>query len=355
MTTEMETMTTESVKVVVRLRPMSSSESSNGCNIVATADEKLGAIEITNPATLEKKRFTFDAVFPATCPQRHIYDVCAAPIVQSVLEGYNGTVLAYGQTSSGKTWTMEGKDEPSELRGVMPRAFQHIFDHVALETANDKYLIRASYYEIYNENIRDLLSLSDTRSSQKKLELKESPDTGIYVKDLTSKVVKSVQEIHAVLHSGHKNRSVGETLMNTESSRSHAIFTVVVECCSVDDSGAENIRVGKLNLVDLAGSERQAKTGATGERLREATKINLSLSALGNVISSLVDGKSQHIPYRDSKLTRILQNSLGGNTRTVMCANAGPADYNFDETLSTLRYANRAKNIKVRIGYPSLY
>ena len=135
--------------------------------------------------------------------------------------------------------------------------------------------------------------------------------------------------------------------MNAGSSRSHAIFSIVVECCSTDGKD-EHIRVGKLNLVDLAGSERQSKTGATGERLKEATKINLSLSALGNVISALVDGKSNHIPYRDSKLTRILQDSLGGNTKTVMCANAGPADYNYDESLSTLRYANRAKNIQNR-------
>ena len=138
---------------------------------------------------------------------------------------------------------------------------------------------------------------------------------------------------------------VAATKMNAGSSRSHAVFTIVVECCSTTETG-EQIRVGKLNLVDLAGSERQSKTGATGDRLKEAAKINLSLSALGNVISALVDGKSKHIPYRDSKLTRILQDSLGGGTKTVMCANAGPAGYNYDETLSTLRYACRAKNIK---------
>ena len=150
------------------------------------------------------------------------------------------------------------------------------------------------------------------------------------------------------MQAGKKNRSVGATAMNAGSSRSHAIFTIIVECC--DSTGTvrtgEHITVGKLNLVDLAGSERQSKTQATGDRLKEATKINLSLSALGNVISALVDGKSQHIPYRDSKLTRLLQDSLGGNTKTVMCANCGPAGYNYDETVSTLRYANRAKNIK---------
>lgn len=236
---------------------------------------------------------------------------------------------------------MEGVNEPSELRGIIPNTFEHIFDYIALNGSKDKYLVRASYFEIYNEEIRDLLSSKPHVS----LELKESPDTGVYVKDLTSTAVKSVEEIDKVLQKGKKNRMVGSTLMNAGSSRSHSVFTIVIECCSSDEQG-EHIRVGKLNLVDLAGSERQSKTGATGERLKEATKINLSLSALGNVISALVDGKSQHIPYRDSKLTRILQDSLGGNTKTVMCANAGPADYNYDESLSTLRYANRAKNIK---------
>lgn len=147
------------------------------------------------------------------------------------------------------------------------------------------------------------------------------------------------------MQTGKTNRTVGATNMNATSSRSHSIFTIVIECMDAG-GGGDHIRVGKLNLVDLAGSERQSKTGATGERLNEAKKINFSLTALGNVINALVDGKSSHIPYRDSKLTRLLQNSLGGNAKTVMCANCGPADYNYDETLSTLRYANRAKNIK---------
>ncbi|GMH64629.1 hypothetical protein TL16_g04008 [Triparma laevis f. inornata] len=310
---------------------------------VCQVHEDRGLIEVRNPkndASEPPKNFTFDAVFSSKSTQRSIYDTCAAPIVKSALEGYNGTIFAYGQTGAGKTHTMEGYPDPPEMRGIIPNAFQHIFDHVALGE-NEKYLVRASYFEIYNEQIRDLLS-KDPKNS---LELKESVDTGVYVKDLTSFVVKSTSEIDHVMQAGKKNRSVGETLMNQASSRSHSVFTIVIECCSSDDRG-EHIRVGKLNLVDLAGSERQGKTGATGERLKEATKINLSLSALGNVISALIDGKSQHIPYRDSKLTRILQDSLGGNTKTLMCANAGPAGYNYDETISTLRYANRAKNIK---------
>lgn len=245
---------------------------------------------------------------------------------------------------------MEGKPHPPENRGLLPNAFQHIYDHVTLASTNqkEKYLIRASYFEIYNEEIRDLLVSSPQKKNtcSQNLELKESPDLGVYIKDLSSTVVKSVSEIDALLQAGKRNRSVAMTNMNAESSRSHSVFTVVIECSYVDDRGEEHIRVGKLNLVDLAGSERQGKTLATGDRLKEAANINLSLSALGNVISALVDGKSQHIPYRDSKLTRILQDSLGGNTKTVMCANVGPADYNYSESLSTLRYANRAKNIK---------
>lgn len=308
------------------------------------ADEEKGRIEIRNPSPeggveSSSKTFSFDAVFSDKSSPRHIYDVCAAPVVQSVLEGYNGTIFAYGQTGAGKTHTMEGVNDPPDSRGIIPNSFQHIFDFITLDGSNDKYLVWASYFEIYNEEIRDLLS----PKSRSGLELKESAESGVYVKDLTSVVVKSVEEIDNIFQRGKKNRSVGATLMNAGSSRSHSVFSIVVECCSNNGQG-EHIRVGKLNLVDLAGSERQSKTGATGDRLKEATKINLSLSALGNVISALVDGKAQHIPYRDSKLTRILQDSLGGNTKTVMVANAGPTDY--EESLSTLRYASRTKKIK---------
>ena len=202
-------------------------------------------------------------------------------------------------------------------------------------------MVRASYLEIYNEELRDLLK----KDVKNRLELKEDPDTGVYVKDLSSFVVKSVKEIDQVFIAGTKNRTVGATLMNADSSRSHSIFSIVIEQSGIV-GGETHMAMGKLNLVDLAGSERQAKTGAAGTRLKEATKINLSLSALGNVIKALVDPKKGHVPYRDSKLTRLLQDSLGGNAKTVMIANMGPADYNYDETLNTLRYANRAKSIK---------
>ncbi|KAH9366304.1 hypothetical protein HPB48_001995 [Haemaphysalis longicornis] len=213
----------------------------------------------------------------------------------------------------------------------------------AIAAANSsKYLVHASYMEIYNEDVRDLLA-GDPR---KKLDLKEHPDKGVYVPGLSLEPVHDVASCESVMERGWRNRSVGATLMNADSSRSHSIFTIHVE--QMELTGKKSIRSGKLNLVDLAGSERQTKTGASGERLREATKINLSLSALGNVISALVDGRSKHIPYRDSKLTRLLQDSLGGNTRTLMLACISPADDNYDETLSTLRYASRAKNIQNR-------
>ncbi|KAK6013440.1 kinesin motor domain protein, partial [Ostertagia ostertagi] len=292
----------EAVRVIVRCRPLSEVEISQGHQSIVSMYPERGLVELRNPKDLQEpsKDFTFDA----------IYNERAKPSI------------------------------PDE-RGVIFNCFEHIFQHIA-RSRNQKYLVRASYLEIYQEDLRDLLSKDD----RVKLELKEKPDVGVYVKDLTTFLTKSVEEIERVMAVGNANRSVGRTNMNEHSSRSHAIFIVTVECCETDPDGENHIRVGRLNLVDLAGSERQAKTGAIGERFKEATKINLSLSALGNVISALVDGKSTHIPYRDSKLTRLLQDSLGGNSKTVMVACIGPASYNYEETLGTLRYANRAKNIK---------
>ncbi|XP_069740063.1 kinesin-like protein KIF3B isoform X2 [Narcine bancroftii] len=334
----------ESVKVVVRCRPMDEKEVSGGYERIVRIDVKLGQILVKNPKGSPSelpKTFTFDAVYDHNSKQVELYDETFRPLVESVLLGFNGTIFAYGQTGTGKTYTMEGIRSDPEKRGVIPNSFEHIFTHIS-RSQNQQYLVRASYLEIYQEEIKDLLAKDQT----KRLELKERPDTGVYVKDLSSFVTKNVKEIEHVMNVGNQNRSVGATNMNEHSSRSHAIFVITVECSEVGLDGENHIRVGKLNLVDLAGSERQAKTGAQGDRLKEATKINLSLSALGNVISALVDGKSTHIPYRDSKLTRLLQDSLGGNAKTVMVANIGPASYNCEETLTTLRYANRAKNIK---------
>lgn len=238
----------------------------------------------------------------------------------------------------------------SAQRGIISRSFEHIFEAIGV-AEDSRFLALVSYLEIYNENIRDLLS-----NNRGNLPLKETSEGGIVVQNLSQHPVHNVEDCERLLELGNNSRAVGGTNMNATSSRSHSIFSICVEQVAKEavDTQADDlallqfspgIKRGKLNLVDLAGSERQGKTGATGDRLKEATKINLSLSALGNVISALVDGKMKHIPYRDSKLTRLLQDSLGGNTKTLMIACISPAESNYDETLSTLRYANRAKNI----------
>ncbi|CAH2100547.1 unnamed protein product [Euphydryas editha] len=271
-----------------------------------------------------------------------IYLQTANPIVEQVLKGYNGTIFAYGQTGTGKTYTMAGSNSAPELRGIIPNSFAHIFSHIAMAKDDEKFLVCVTYLEIYNEEVRDLLGNNPHQS----LEVKERPDIGVFVKDLTGYVVHNADELEKIMAVGNKNRHIGATAMNIESSRSHAIFSITVENSKRGADGKMHVKMGKLHLVDLAGSERQSKTQATGTRLKEATKINQSLSVLGNVISALVDGKSTHIPYRNSKLTRLLQDSLGGNSKTVMIATIGPADSNYVETISTLRYANRAKNIE---------
>ncbi|KAM8788768.1 kinesin-like protein KIF17 [Rhynchonycteris naso] len=336
-------MASESVKVVIRCRPMNQREQELNCQPVVTVDSARGQCFIQNPGATDEppKQFTFDGAYYMDHFTEQIYNEIAYPLVEGVTEGYNGTIFAYGQTGSGKSFTMQGLPDPPSQRGIIPRAFEHIFESVQC-AENTKFLVRASYLEIYNEDVRDLLG-ADTKQ---RLELREHPEKGVYVKGLSMHTVHSVAQCEHIMETGWKNRSVGFTLMNKDSSRSHSIFTISIEIYAVDERGKDHLRAGKLNLVDLAGSERQSKTGATGERLKEATKINLSLSALGNVISALVDGRCKHIPYRDSKLTRLLQDSLGGNTKTLMVACLSPADNNYDETLSTLRYANRAKNIK---------
>ncbi|CAF1452844.1 unnamed protein product, partial [Rotaria sordida] len=329
----------ESVRVVVRCRPMSDKEQESGCERAVDIDVQRRQMSIRRPTGESSQRnsddtihnFFFDAVYDWNSQQKNVYEQTARPLVDSVLEGFNGTIFAYGQTGTGKTFTMEGIRSQVELRGIIPSSFTHIFDSIS-HTTSRQFLVRASYLEIYNESIRDLLS----RDQNKRLQLQEHPKEGVHVHDLSSFITKNIQEIEHVMTTGNLNRSTGATNMNEHSSRSHAIFIITVESSEIGMDGKAHIRVGKLNLVDLAGSERQAKTGSTGERFKEATNINLSLSVLGNVISALVDGNS-HIPYRDSKLTRLLQNSLGGNSKTIMIATLGPADYNYEESLTTLR------------------
>ncbi|KTG33930.1 hypothetical protein cypCar_00031740 [Cyprinus carpio] len=333
----------EAVKVVVRCRPLNKKEEAVNQERIVEVDVKLGQVSVRNPKSSGSllKSFTFDAVYDAGSQQNELYDYACRPLIDSVLLGFNGTIFAYGQTGTGKTYTMEGVPTDPERRGVIPNSFQHIFTHIS-RSQNQQYLVRVSYIEIYQEEIRDLLC----KDNNKKLELKENHELGVYVKGLSSVVTKNIKEIEHVMNLGNQSRSVGFTNMNEHSSRSHAIFVITIECSEMGIDGEDHIRVGKLNMVDLAGSERQSKTGVQGQRFKEAAKINLSLSALGNVISALVDGKSTHVPYRDSKLTRLLQDSLGGNSKTVMVATIGPAACHYDETLTTLRYSNRAKNIR---------
>eukprot|EP01017_Pseudomicrothorax_dubius_P013974 TRINITY_DN1637_c0_g3_i6.p1 TRINITY_DN1637_c0_g3~~TRINITY_DN1637_c0_g3_i6.p1 ORF type:complete len:453 (-),score=149.81 TRINITY_DN1637_c0_g3_i6:28-1386(-) len=340
----MASKTTEKVKVVVRCRPMSPGEIQDGRQVVVQVNTQRGEIIVKNPKdpNEEPRTFTFDLAYDWNSQQETVYQETAYPIVESVLEGYNGTIFAYGQTGTGKTFTMEGKLDHPQYRGIIPRTFEHIFKFIEAAGKSKQFLVRASFLELYNEEIRDLLQ----KNFENKLDLREKPEGGFAVKDLSAYMIESPEELLDKLILGQKSRKVGETKMNKGSSRSHSIFMITVEASEIGVDGKQHITVGKLNLVDLAGSERQSKTEATGDRQKEGIYINQSLTALGNVISSLVDPKSTHIPYRDSKLTRLLMDSLGGNTKTVMIANFGPADYNFDETLSTLRYANRAKNIK---------
>lgn len=334
----------ENIQVIVRCRPMSSKEVSNGYTGVVKICKEDNSVAVSVPKNddSEYKQFTFDSVFDWNSTQEELYKKMVHPLIESILNGFNATIFAYGQTGTGKTFTMEGiRDEKlplseQENRGIIPRTFEQIFQTIE-QSNNKQYLVFSSYLEIYQEEIHDLLEAK----SKGKCDLREDKDVGVYVNNLNKYICKNVQEILKVMQEGNKNRTIGATDMNEHSSRSHAIFTVTVEI----KSSTERIRVGKLNLVDLAGSERQSKSGATGQRLKEAGKINLSLSTLGNVIHALIEENSSHIPYRDSKLTRLLQDSLGGNSKTLMIANIGPASYNWDETLTTLRYANRAKNI----------
>uniref|UniRef100_A0A0G4I6F3 Kinesin-like protein n=1 Tax=Chromera velia CCMP2878 TaxID=1169474 RepID=A0A0G4I6F3_9ALVE len=316
------------------------------CQSVITMDTKIGQVSIKNPDSSSgdpPKVFTFDTVFDWNSRQRDVYNATALSIVESALEGFNGTIFAYGQTGCGKTFSMEGVPKDPELKGIIPTSFEQVFSFTKSAAKSTRFLVACSYLEIYNEEIRDLLAKDHT----KKLDLKEHKDQGVWVKDLLKPVVSNEDELMSYMEKGNGNRAKGATAMNADSSRSHSIFSLYIERAEKrEGSDEEHIRAGKLNLVDLAGSERQSKTQAEGARLKEATKINLSLSALGNVISALVDGKTKHIPYRDSKLTRLLQDSLGGNTKTTIVAALSPADRNYDETLTTLRYANRAKNIK---------
>uniref|UniRef100_A0AAQ4RA69 Kinesin-like protein n=1 Tax=Gasterosteus aculeatus aculeatus TaxID=481459 RepID=A0AAQ4RA69_GASAC len=319
------------VRVMCRFRPLNESEINRG-------DKYIPKFKEDDTVVITSKPYVFDRVLPPNTSQEQVYDQCAKQIVKDVLGGYNGTIFAYGQTSSGKTHTMEGKLHDHQLMGIIPRIAHDIFDHIYSMDENLEFHIKVSYFEIYLDKIRDLLDVSKTN-----LAVHEDKNRVPYVKGCTERFVSSPEEVMDVIDEGKNNRHVAVTNMNEHSSRSHSIFLITIK---QENMETEKKLSGKLYLVDLAGSEKVSKTGAEGAVLDEAKNINKSLSALGNVISALAEGTKSHVPYRDSKMTRILQDSLGGNCRTTIIICCSPSVYNEAETKSTLMFGQRAKTIK---------
>ncbi|KAL5006438.1 hypothetical protein ScPMuIL_015244 [Solemya velum] len=320
-----------SIKVICRIRPLNPSEERAGSKFVLK-------FPTDDSISVGNRVFVYDKVLKPNVTQEAVYNVAAKPIVADVLSGYNGTIFAYGQTSSGKTHTMEGILGNSDMHGIIPRIVQDIFNYIYGMDENLEFHIKVSYFEIYMDKIRDLLDVSKTN-----LSVHEDKDKATYVKGATERFVSSPEEVMEAIDDGKANRHVAVTNMNEHSSRSHSVFLINVKQEHLENQKKLN---GKLYLVDLAGSEKVSKTGAEGAVLDEAKNINRSLSALGNVISALAEGNRGHVPYRDSKLTRILQESLGGNARTTIVICASPASYNEAETKSTLLFGQRAKTIK---------
>ncbi|PVU90959.1 hypothetical protein BB559_004360 [Furculomyces boomerangus] len=326
------------IKVIARFRPQNIKElEERGENAIQDIQ---GQSVIIN-SNEGNSSFTFDRTFGPETSQKELFDYSIKQTIEDIINGYNGTVFAYGQTGSGKTYTMMGSDiDDEEYKGIIPRIVEGIFTKIINSPKSIEYLVKVSYMEIYMERIRDLLN-----PVQDNLHVHEDKINGVHVKGLMEVFVSSIEEVYNTMTEGSKYRVTAQTNMNAESSRSHSIFQIVIQQKNTLDG---KIKLGKLSLVDLAGSEKLGKTGATGQTLEEAKKINKSLSALGMVINALTDGKSTHIPYRDSKLTRILQESLGGNSRTTLIINCSPSSSNVSETISTLRFGTRAKRIKNR-------
>jgi len=324
--------TIDSIKVVARFRPPNKIEQANG-------GQPIVGFESDDTCNIHGSgNFTFDRIFDTKSQQCNVFDFSIRPTVDDILNGYNGTVFAYGQTGAGKSYTMMGSDIDDRVgKGIIPRIVEHIFASIMSSPGNIEYTVRVSYMEIYMERIRDLMAPQNDN-----LPIHEEKGRGVYVKGLHEIYVSSIAEVYEVMRRGGLARATAATNMNQESSRSHSMFQIIVSQKDVESGSA---KAGVLFLVDLAGSEKVGKTGASGQTLEEAKKINKSLSALGMVINSLTDGKSTHIPYRDSKLTRILQESLGGNAKTTLIINCSPSSYNVEETLSTLRFGVRAKKI----------
>ncbi|XP_049882022.1 kinesin-like protein KIF21A isoform X2 [Pectinophora gossypiella] len=364
-----------SVRVAVRIRPQTPGEIVEGCGICARAGGPAGEGGVALGA---ERAFTFDFAFEPSVNQQEVYDTCVKKLVEAALDGYNATVLAYGQTGSGKTYTMgsgwEGEgDGDEDRRGIIPRAIRDLFAGAdaradaarAQGQLPPEFSVQAQFIELYNEDIVDLLDPAKDPFAKGALRITEDGCGGVRIVGASMRAVRGVKEALGALRAGALARTTAATNMNSSSSRSHAVFTLLMRQrrLAPDQDGERDVRDGdaeppeqyetltaKFHFVDLAGSERLKRTGATGERAKEGISINCGLLALGNVISALGDKSRRvlHVPYRDSKLTRLLQDSLGGNSNTVMIACVSPSDRDFMETLNTLKYANRARNIKNR-------
>ncbi|CAM4707447.1 unnamed protein product [Caretta caretta] len=345
-----------SVKVAVRVRPFNSREISRDAKCVIQMQGKTTCI--TNPKLTKDapKNFTFDYSYwshtseedPSFASQRQVYEDIGEEMLLHAFEGYNVCIFAYGQTGAGKSYTMMGRQEPGQ-QGIIPQLCEDLFTRVTESHSPDlSYSVEVSYMEIYCERVRDLLN----PKSRGNLRVREHPIMGPYVEDLSKLAVTSFADIHDLMDCGNKARTVAATNMNETSSRSHAVFTIVFTQRRHDElTDLDTEKVSKISLVDLAGSERAESSGAKGMRLKEGANINKSLTTLGKVISALAEmqnkkKKSDFIPYRDSVLTWLLKENLGGNSRTAMIAALSPADISYEETLSTLRYADRTKQIR---------
>ncbi|GMH83472.1 hypothetical protein TrVE_jg1056 [Triparma verrucosa] len=353
-------MVATGVKVAVRCRPMSKREEQLGsktCLEILPEKAQVKIMDLKNEND-DPKLFTFDHAYGSESVQPQVYTDLGSPLLERALDGINGTIFAYGQTGSGKTWTMMGIESDP---GLIPQLNMDLFKRAdEIKQGESKeggdctvtvdFMLTASYIEIYNEVIMDLLN-----PGGKKLDIRESPEKGVYVQGVCEVVCQSSSDIMKLVKQGGAVRRVAATQMNQESSRSHSCFTIKMEKRTLektDEKTKTTMLTSKINLVDLAGSERASKTGATGSTLKEGAAINKSLMALGTVINALGEiakGKSVHIPYRDSKLTRLLQESLGGNSSTLMIAALSPADYNHSETLGTLNYAKRVKLVENKV------
>lgn len=329
------------IKVICRIRPANDAESRRGGKLLSVELETVVSVCSKEPGLALD--FEFDRVFTEDSSQDEVYNESVKLTVEDFVQGYNGTILAYGQTGSGKSYTMMGplNNSISQLRGIIPRISETIFESCK-KRPDLAFNILVSFMEIYMEQIHDLLD-PYSGTDHTRFMIQEDKNEGIYVRGLSEKSVTSPQDLELLLNEGLAIRTMSSTQMNADSSRSHAIFHIKLRL--VNPTNKSTIK-SNLFLVDLAGSEKVNKTGATGHSLEEAKKINSSLSRLGTVIYALTDGKSVHIPYRDSKLTRILQEALGGNSRTTLIVTCSPSTMNENETISTLRFGARAKNIR---------